>query len=95
MLFDILWLTVVGVLPVIVARRVFTNAPNDRFFVASWALSVLGTLFIMFGVSLGLAVFGLGIFGMFDGIITLPVAIIVSAVVGVAVRRKQHSGVKA
>jgi hypothetical protein len=92
---DLLWLTVVFALPIVIAWRVFTNEPMERFFVASWSLSILGSLFVTFIISLGLAAFDLGIFGIFDGIIILPMSVIVSPIVGVGVRRKRQSEMKA
>lgn len=93
--FDLLWLALVFALPIAVAWRVFTNEPRDRFFVASWMLSVAGSLFVTFIISLLLAILGLGIFGMFDGLITLPVSVIASAIVGVAIRRRRQLDLKA
>ena len=91
---DILWIATVLGLPILISWRLFSTEPPWRSFIATWTLAVVGSQIVAFVISLATSAIGFGIFGMFDGLVVLPVAAVSAAFMGPWIRRRRHSQIE-
>ena len=87
---DLLFMILVVALPIAVSAWLFRREPNDRPFLATYALAVMGSS-ILFGiVSLVFSVAGVGGLGPFDGMFEVIVSLPVALIVGLTIRRNRN-----
>jgi hypothetical protein len=83
---DLVFLTLVIVLPVLVAWRIFTNEPSGRSFMVSWGLAIVGTQMLAAVFAFGLLLFGIDPIGMFGGFLILPMSVAAATGIGIFAR---------
>jgi hypothetical protein len=86
---DVLWLGLMIGLPTLVAARLFHVEPEGRWFVATWALAVIGASVGFWVIALLLILLDLNFLGMFDGIVAAGLSIPIAAIVGVVIRSRR------
>ncbi len=84
---DLIFLALVLGLPIAVSFRLFRNAPNDRPFFATYALAVTGSSILFALAAVALMVSGVGSLGPFEGVFEVIVSVPVAFIVGLIVRR--------
>ena len=87
---DLIWLVLIFGLPTMISLRLFEVEPKGRAFLATWALSVIGSHLAFIVIALLLALLNIGLFAMFDGLIVMAVSIPVALIVGVIARMKRN-----
>jgi uncharacterized membrane protein len=82
---DAVFLSLVVGLPIVVSVLMFRNEPLDRPFLATFALTVIGSLIGFVVASLALHVLGVSGLEMFDGaiqfVLSLPIALVAGFIV--------------
>ena len=87
---DLIFLALVVGLPIIVSFRLFQAKPNERPFLATYALAVLGSSLLFAIAAFLLTISGVGGLGPFDGIFEFIISVPVALMTGLIMRRHRR-----
>jgi hypothetical protein len=76
-------------LPIVISFRLFQTEPSVRPFLATYALAVLGSSLLFTIAAFVLMVIGVGGLGPFDGIFEFIVSVPVALIIGLVVRGRR------
>lgn len=88
---DLIFVLLVLGLPIVISIRLFSSAPDERPFFATYLLAVMGSSILFVISSFVLALANIGGLGPFDGIFEFVVSVPITFIVGLIVRHKRRS----